>query len=107
MKGKYFRKIILIIAFLLPIAAFAQDKELNAHSPSPTPSTHLQKAAEKKKAVQRAKSEKDEAKGVKRLQKMQTKEVQKRMRKSRREANRINANKKKFFLVRWFQKKHR
>ncbi|MFH1320673.1 MAG: hypothetical protein ABII90_08475 [Bacteroidota bacterium] len=51
------------------------------------------------------KQDKIEKKIVKKYQEIQAKEVQKRMKKSKKKANRINENKRRFFLIRWFMPK--
>ena len=71
------------------------------------------KADKTKRSIGRLKAkmgiEKDKLtkKIIKKYQKIQTKEVRKRMKKSKRKANRINENKREFFLTRWFRPKHR
>lgn len=82
---------------LLPIVAFAQDSSPKA--------TKAQKKADAKKQEQQMNEKKAEIEGRKMHQAIQTKEVRKRMKKSKKEADRWNKGTRKFFLVRWFEKK--
>ena len=75
----------------------------NAYSQSPKKLIEKQKEKIEKKKAQRA----NEAmamyeKGLKRHLKVQSKDTKKRMRKSMRKADRINDNRREFFLKRWF-----
>ena len=81
---------------LLPVFALAQD------SPK---ATKAQKKAEVKKEQQKMNEKKAEIEGRKMHQAIQTKEVRKRMKKSKKEADRWNTGRRKFFIARWFEKK--
>ena len=84
----------------------AQDtKDVNARSPNPGAMSKQEKKATKKKVKQKELLEKAIVKGRKRHEKIQTKDVRKRMKKSKRKAAINNAHKKDFFLKRWFEKK--
>lgn len=98
------KKFIITIALLCPLLVKAQE------SPNVVvgPVSSQQKAAEKKKEKQKVEAEKAEKKGVKQQIKIQDKQTRKRMKQSRKEADRINnkEHKKGFFLFRPFKKKH-
>ena len=98
---------LLAFSFLLASAfAFSQQIETNALSPKAAVHSSKEKEALKKKEKQRVKMEKAEAQGRKNHMKLQDKATRKRMRQSRHDANRINSNKKEFFLTRWFRGRH-
>jgi hypothetical protein len=103
------RKIIsrlLFIAFIsLPTIGFSQD--LDERSPQHRYTSKQSQKAEKKKAAKRQKAILADKKAREHAQQIQDKQTRKRMKQSRHEADRINANKRKFFLTRWFTKKHR
>ena len=110
-KSGIFRRIIGIF-FLASLFAFtgasAQDtKDENARSPHPARAKGKAKEAEKKKIQQKKLAEKAIEKGRKRHEKLQTRDVRKRMKKSKHTATANNAHKREFFLKRWFQKKHK
>ncbi len=97
-------KLVVLLIALLPLFATAQD--INARSPQPNKkATSQQQKAEKKKERQRIKMENAEAQNLKHAEKLQTREVRKRMKKSRKKADAWNAHRKEFFLKRWFRKK--
>src|SRR5262245_55022211 len=102
-------KFFLLLIFLgLASQTFSQEViDQNAKSPMPRSGSKKEKAALKKKEKQQVQLEKAIAKAKKQHYKNQTKDVRKRMKKSQKEANRRNSNKKEFFLKRWFTKKHR
>ena len=82
---------------LLPVVAFAQEGNSKA--------TKAQKKADAKKQERAMNEKKAEIEGRKMHQAIQTKEVRKRMKKSKKEADRWNKGKRKFFIARWFEKK--
>lgn len=86
----------MLALMLLPVFALAQE------SPK---ATKAQKRAESKKKEQAMNEKKAEIEGRKMHSAIQTKEVRKRMKKSKKEANRWNKGKRKFFIARWFEKK--
>jgi|GEM_PF-1384181 len=100
-----------LFAFIFSLIAsfsWAQEvKDVNAHSPNPASSSRKEKQAQKKKAAQKKLAEKAIEKGRKNHEKLQTKEVRKRMRKSKHTASMNNAHQKEFFLKRWFTPKQR
>ncbi|MCI0618916.1 hypothetical protein L0244_38580, partial [bacterium] len=91
-------KIFAFMLMLLPVFALAQESE----SPK---ATKAQKRAEAKKKERLMNEQKAEIEGRKMHKAIQTKEVRKRMKKSEKEANRWNTGRRKFFIVRWFEKK--
>src|ERR1051325_7264036 len=105
------KRLTALLSFLFLVAvgptSFAQEIGTDAKSPTVIPHSSQERKAFQKKEAQRIKAEKAIEKGKKKHLKMQTKEVRKRMKKSQKESERINGNKKKFFLVRWFSKKQR
>ena len=99
------RKLFLLLIAALPFLSSAQD--VNSNSPKPNKgSTRMQKKAEKKKEKQKIQQENSEAQNLKHAEKLQTKEVRKRMKKSRKKADNWNSHRREFFLKRWFRKKH-
>ena len=80
---------------LLPLISLAQESK----------ATKGQKKAESKKKEQVMNEKKAEIEGRKMHSAIQTKEVRKRMKKSKKEANRWNQGRRKFFIARWFEKK--
>lgn len=74
---------------------------------APTPVNKKQKKADKKKEKQKVSSQKIIDDGIKRHNKIQTKEVQKRMKESRKKADRNNHNRREPFYKRWFRKENR
>ena len=89
-------KIFFLLLLLLPLYTLAQE------SPQ---ATKAQKKAESKKKEQVMNEKKAEIEGRKMHNAIQAKEVRKRMKKSKKDANRWNQGKRKFFIARWFEKK--
>jgi len=92
-------RIFLLTLLLVPVFALSQE------SSSDSKATKGQKKAESKKKEQVMNEKKAEIEGKKQHAAIQTKEVRERMKKSKKEANRWNQGKRKFFLIRWFEKK--
>ncbi len=90
--------------FVVPIKALSQD--IDARSPHSNGGAPQQVKADKKKAAQAALKEKAIEKGRQRHMKLQSKNTKKMMKKSKHSSSNWNANKKEFFLKRWFRKKH-
>lgn len=95
---------IALLVFITTLCQ-AQDK-------GPKPSKDVVKSKreirkeERKESKERRKREKEERKAIKAYHKrLQTKQVYKRMKKSRKKATFYNEHKREFFLVRWFKKK--
>lgn len=99
-----FRKIILLLIILAPVSVLAQEQK--SEKDKAPASTHAQRKAAKHKWKEQRKIEMEEKKAIKEHHKrLQTKETRKRMRKEKRKGNKMRANKKEFFLVRWFKYK--
>lgn len=99
-----FRKIILLLIILAPASVLAQEQK--SEKDKAPASTHAQRKAVKKKWKEQRKIEMEEKKAIKEHHKrLQTKETRKRMRKEKSKGNKMRANKKEFFLVRWFKYK--
>lgn len=99
-----FRKIILLLIILAPVSVLAQEQK--SEKDKAPASTHAQRKAAKKKWKEQRKMEMQEKKAIKEHHKrLQTKETRKRMRKEKSKGNKMRANKKEFFLVRWFKYK--
>ena len=106
-KMKYFtilkrRFVFLTVMFSIFFLQRPYAQESNKES---APQTKQQKKAEKRKEEQLRKSHQSEAEGKKRQLEIQTKEVRKRMKQSRKEAERINKNKRKPFWERFYIRK--
>ena len=86
---------ILLLCFLLPLFSLAQDE-------SPAVKKR-KKQLEKQEMAKRKESEQTRNEALEKHMRIQTKEVQKRMKKNKKKSNRINNNRKKFFLIRWFE----
>ena len=95
---KVLTRIFFLLLLALPVFAFAQESE----SPK---ATKAQKKADAKKQERVMNEKKAEIEGRKMHKAIQTKEVRKGMKKSEKEANRWNTGRRKFFIVRWFEKK--
>jgi hypothetical protein len=105
-KVKRMKRFILILFLLMPVLGFTQNvPDVNAKSPKPERMTKVEKKALKKKQKMQRKQDVGEKKLRKQLIKMQTKDVQKRMRQNKHKAKLYNMKRKEFFLVRWFRKK--
>ena len=92
---KVLLKIFFLLLLLLPLYTLAQESK----------ATKGQKKAEAKKKEQVMNEKKAEIEGRKMHNAIQTKEVRKRMKKSKKDANRWNQGRRKFFIARWFEKK--
>jgi len=102
------KKYLLFLFLLMPVLGFSQDvPDVHAHSPKPEKKSKVENQAIRKKEKQKAAQDKADAKLRKQQIKIQTKEVQKRMRKDKHKAKLYNEKKREFFLVRWFRKKQR
>jgi hypothetical protein len=98
-------KLILLLIVLLPLFSTGQD--VNARSPQPDKkTTRLQQKAEKKKEERKVKQENSEAQNLKHAEKIQTKEVRKRMKKSRKKADDWNTHHDSWFKSLFRKKNH-
>lgn len=97
-----FRKIIILFICFLPFVVSAQEAQPSKDK-APASSRAQRKKAKQKWKENRA-IERAQAKAVKEHHKhLQTKKTNKRMRKEKRRSEKLRANKKEFFLVRWFK----
>lgn len=95
--------IFLFFVFLMPASIIAQD----APKDKAPATSRVQRKAAKKKWKEQRKLEMDQKKAVKQHHKrIQTKETRKRMRKEKKKSDKMRANKREFFLVRWFKFRH-
>lgn len=105
--GLFLRARLLLLLLLLgslgPHQALSQDKVPPVQD-NMKPNNPQQRKADKKKEARKAEGESKIQKGLDRHMDIQSKAVQKRMKKSKKEAERINKNKKKPFYQRWFRK---
>jgi hypothetical protein len=113
-KSAPLKKVLFVFSltiFLMGHNAFAQNpedtKDINSRAPNPKSMSRNERKAQEKKVKQKQLVDKAIDKGRKRHEKLQTKEVRKRMKKSKQTAAANNAHKREFFLKRWFTKKHR
>lgn len=103
MKSLY-KKIIFLIICLLPLAAHAQDQAKKDDNKAPATS-RVQRRAAKKKWKEQRKAEMEDKKAVKAYHKrLQTKKTLRRMKQEKKKSDRLRANKREFFLVRWFRR---
>lgn len=85
----WYKKILFFILAIIPSFVSAQD--LDAHSPHQNdPGSKQQKAAEKKKSGKKVNQDKAEMAFRKQNEKMQDKQVRKRMKKNKRTADKWN-----------------
>lgn len=96
-----------VFFFMLSFAKAQDTKDVNARSPDPAAMSRMEKKAQKKKVKQKQLEEKAIEIGRKRHEKIQTRDVRKRMKKSKHTASANNTHKREFFLKRWFQPKQR
>ncbi len=99
----FYRILAFTFIFFLPLVVSAQEQTKDK-----APATsRVQKKAAKKKWKERRKMEKEHAKSVKKHHKrLQTKQTRKTMRKEKKKGDKMRANKREFFLVRWFKNRH-
>ena len=108
MKASYKHIILLVISWLCLASSITAQTEgggAGPKKPSIASERKKRKAARKEAREQRRK-ERAERKAIKAYHKrLQTKTVRKRMKRNRSKSQRINDNKREFFLKRWFAKK--
>ena len=90
----------------LCIPKFGHTQDIDARSPHVNGGSSQQQKADKKKVEKKQLTEKAIEKGRKRNLNFQTKNTKKMMKKSKHSSSNWNANKREFFLKRWFTKKH-
>lgn len=101
MNSFFYKSFISILIVLLPFISSAQE----IGSQQALPKTKTERRMEKKKWQKERKLKFAEEKKLKNHRKIQTKAVQKRMKKNKKKSERINENKREFFLQRWFSRK--
>jgi hypothetical protein len=96
------RKIAFLLIILFPLGGMAQEA---AKEKDKAPATsRVQRKAAKKKWKDQRKMEMEQKKAVKQHHKrLQTKETRKRMKREKRKSDKLRANKREFFLIRWFR----
>jgi hypothetical protein len=102
-----FKKLLLVLFIVCAVNVQSQNKGTGPQEPSAREEIRIRKQR-KHEARERRKQEKAERKKVKEHHKrLQTKTVQKRMKKSKKTAIRNNEHKREFFMTRWFRKKNK
>ena len=94
------RKTTCLLFLLFPLLIMAQE----AATPKAPPSTRVQRQIAKRKWKEDRAIKKEKEQQLTEHNKIQTKAVQKRMKKNQEKSKRINENKRKFSLKRWFSK---
>jgi hypothetical protein len=96
------RKAVLFFILLIPLVITAQEQQ-SSKDKAPA-STHAQRKVARQKWKEQRKLEIEQKKAVKEHDKrLQTKKTRKEMRKEKRKGEKLRANKKEFFLIRWFK----
>lgn len=99
-----FKKIIFILVFLSPFVVTAQEKKTQKEN-EPVSAASKRKKAKQKWKEQR-KIDMEQKKAVKEHHKrLQTKEARKRMRQQKKKSEKLKANKREPFFIRWFKYK--
>jgi hypothetical protein len=107
---KIFFRLSFILFLFVSAPVFSQDNAANTKTEkkNDVESRKLKRKKAKAEWKARRQKEKGDRKAVRDHEKrLQTKETRKRMKKDRAKANRNNANKKEFFLIRLFKPKPR
>lgn len=109
---KFLLKIFFLLCLFLPAYALPQEKKPDGSTTEEkgkkrdVETARMKRKRAKKEWKEKRKEERKEIKAVRaHHKKLQTKETRKRMKKNNRKANRINQNKKQFFLIRLFKPK--
>lgn len=98
-----FKYILVLSLCILPTVSLSQEAQSKDKAPA---TTKAQRKKAKEKWKEQRKIERDQKKTVKEHHKrLQTKETRKSMRKQKRKSEKLRANKREFFLIRWFKKK--
>lgn len=101
MMRSLYRKLIFLLICLMPLAVSAQEAPAKDKAPA---TSRAQKKKAKKKWKEQRRVEKAEKKAIKAHHKrLQTKDTRKRMKQERKKGEKMRANKKEFFIVRWFK----
>ena len=97
------RKIILLFICLMPLVTLAQEQKSNKNE-APA-STRAKRKAAKQKWKEQRKIEMEQKKAVKAHHKrIQTKGTRKQMRREKRKSEKLRANKKELFFIKWFKR---
>lgn len=97
--------IILLLTLLFAVPLQGQNRGTGPKEPSAKEEMSIRRQ-QRRESKERRRLEKAEKKKIKAHHKrIQTNKVQKRMKKSRQTADRHNANRREFFVKRWFNKK--
>ncbi len=99
----FYKKIILLFICLLPLAVNAQEQ---ASTKDKAPATsRVQRKAAKKKWKEQRRAEMEDKKAVKDYHKrLQDKNTRKRMKREKKKSDKLRANKRDPFFVRWFRR---
>ncbi len=106
---KTFFRFSLLFFLFASAPVFSQDKtDAKSEKKNDVESSRIKRKKAKAEWKAKRKEERADKKSVSDHEKaLQTKATRKRMHKDQRKANRINANKREFFIVRWFKPKPR
>jgi len=97
----FFRNCILLFICLMPLTGIAQEAKSKDKPPA---SSRAQRQVAKQKWKEQRQADKEHKKAVKEHHKrLQSKNTRKQMRKEKRKSERFKANRREFFLVRWFK----
>ena len=107
MKNKIFKYIFTFFIFCFVVSVHAQENKSEADKKGTSIKSEREKRrSDRKKWKEERRRKRAEERMIRNHHKrIQTKEVNKRMRRSQRKAKRINENKREFFLIRWFSRK--
>ena len=100
-------KLLILTLVLLAVPSFAQDNTSGKEEKkNEVMSAKMKRQKAKKEWKEKRAKEKADKKAIRAHEKkLQTKETRKRMHRNQRKANRVNQNKKEFFLIRLFKPK--
>ncbi|MGQ0827707.1 MAG: hypothetical protein ACT4ON_04870 [Bacteroidota bacterium] len=99
-----FRICVLVFICLMPLGGTAQEAKSKDKPPA---SSRAQRKAAKEKWKEQRQADKEHKKAVKAHHKrLQSKNTRKQMKKEKRKSEKLKANKREFFLVRWFKNRH-
>lgn len=100
----FFRSFILLFFCLMPFIGIAQEAKSKDKPPA---SSRAQRKVAKQKWKEQRQADKEHKKAVKAHHKrLQTKNTRKQMKKEKRKSEKLKANKREFFLVRWFKNRN-
>lgn len=100
----FIKRVIFLLIFLAPLTIHAQEQAKKEDNKAPA-SSRVQRRAARLKWKKERRAEMDDKKAVKEYHKrLQTKQTLKRMKREKKKSDRLRANKREFFLVRWFRR---